>query len=161
VRGRTLLLAAIAAVIVVAVDQVSKQWILQLFAGKTGQVIVVTGFFNLALIFNHGVSFGLGNGTGSLNALIFTALAAVIVVGLITWLWKRVGILLPLAIGMVVGGAVGNVIDRLVQGAVTDFLDFHLGEWHFYVFNLADSAISVGVALMVLDSLIGRRDKPS
>ncbi|MGO8916901.1 MAG: signal peptidase II, partial [Stellaceae bacterium] len=72
------------------------------------------------------------------------------------WLRRVREPLLALAIGLVIGGAIGNVIDRLWRGAVVDFLDFHLGQWHFYVFNLADAAISVGVGLMLLDSLLAR-----
>jgi lipoprotein signal peptidase len=160
VRRRTLLLALVATIVVVILDQASKQWILQVFDDRPGQPIAVTGFLNLALVFNHGVSFGLANNNGPLNALLFTVLAAVIVAGLLAWLWRTGGTLLPLAIGMVIGGAVGNVVDRLARGAVTDFLDFHLGEWHWFVFNLADAAICVGVGLMVIDSLVGRRDAP-
>lgn len=158
-RRRTLLLAMVAVIVVVILDQASKQWILNRLGEGSGP-IVVTSFFNLSLIHNRGVSFGLGNNNGSLNALLFTALAAVIVAGLLAWLWRTAGTLLPLAIGMVIGGAVGNVIDRLARGAVTDFLDFHLGEWHWFVFNLADAAICVGVGLMVIDNLVGRRDAP-
>lgn len=159
-RRRTLLLALVAAIVVVVLDQASKQWILQVFVDKPGRVVPVTGFFNLTLIFNHGVSFGILNDSGPLNALLFTALAAVIVAGLLAWLWRTGGTLLPLAIGMVIGGAIGNVVDRLARGAVTDFLDFHLAEWHWFVFNLADAAICIGVGLMVIDSLFGRRDAP-
>jgi signal peptidase II len=64
-------------------------------------------------------------------------------------------------IGFVIGGAVGNVIDRLRLGAVTDFLDFYWGDWHFPAFNLADSSITVGVSLLVLDGLLGRRESPN
>jgi signal peptidase II len=88
--------------------------------------------------------------------VIFTALAAVIVAGLLAWLWRAREPLVVIAIGLVIGGAVGNVIDRLWRGAVVDFLDFHLGQWHFYDFNLADAAISIGVGLMLLDSLLAR-----
>jgi signal peptidase II len=123
-------------------------------------VLPVTGFFNLALTWNRGMSFGLFNTNAAFNALVFTALAAVIVAGLVGWLRRVRQPLLALAIGFVIGGAVGNVVDRLARGAVVDFLDFHLGQWHFYVFNVADAAISVGVALMLLDSLLGRAEKP-
>jgi lipoprotein signal peptidase len=160
VRRRSLLLALVAVILVVVLDQASKQWILQFFDDTPGRLVPLTGFLNLALIFNHGISFGVLNNAGPLNALIFTVLAVVIVAGLVAWLWRSDGFLLPAAIGMVIGGAVGNVVDRLARGAVTDFLDFHLGEWHWFVFNLADAAICVGVGLMVIDSLVGRREAP-
>jgi signal peptidase II len=103
------------------------------------------------------MSFGLFNGETGPNTVVFTALAAVIVLGLIAWLRRVQGALLRLAIGLVIGGAIGNVADRLHRGAVVDFLDFHLGAWHWFAFNLADSAICVGVATLVIDGLIGRR----
>lgn len=147
---------AVALVAVVA-DQLSKLWILRLFAAHPGaRAVPVTPFLNLALTWNHGMSFGLFDSNGRLNTVVFTVLAAIIVTGLILWLRRVRQPLLVLAIGLVIGGAVGNVIDRLLRGAVVDFLDFYLGQWHFYVFNLADSAISVGVALMVLDSMFQR-----
>jgi signal peptidase II len=83
----------------------------------------------------------------------------VVVAGLMVWLWRTSSLLVGLALGLIAGGAVGNVIDRLRFGAVTDFLDFHWGEWHFPAFNLADSAITVGVGLLVIDGLLSRREK--
>jgi len=145
------------AVLVALADQVSKAWILERFADPPPSgLIAATPFLNLALVWNRGMSFGLFNSDAALNTVIFSVLAAGIVAGLVLWLWRTREWLLALAIGLVVGGAVGNVIDRLRHGAVVDFLDFHLGQWHFYVFNLADAAISIGVGLMVLDSLLGR-----
>lgn len=153
-------LALAAAAIVAFADQLSKHWVLGVFDGTPGQ-IVVTGFFNLVLVSNRGVSFGLGNNHGHFNALLFTLLAAIIVAGLLAWLRRTAGMRLPLAIGLVIGGAVGNVIDRLTRGAVIDFLDFHVGQWHWFAFNLADAAICIGVTLMVIDSLLGRRGAPN
>jgi signal peptidase II len=146
----------VTAVIVAVADQLSKLWILDLFAGRP-TAIEVTPFFNLVLTWNRGMSFGLFNSDSAANALIFTGVAAMIVTGLVLWLRRVEQTLLALAIGMVIGGAVGNVIDRVWRGAVVDFLDFHLAGWHFYVFNLADAAISVGVGLMLIDSLLVQR----
>ncbi len=147
---------AVAAVVALA-DQLAKTWILSLFSVRpSGDIVPVTGFFNLALTWNRGMSFGLFNNRAAINAVVFTALAAVIVAGLLVWLWRAREPLVVFAVGLVVGGAVGNVVDRLWRGAVVDFLDFHLGRWHFYDFNLADAAISVGVGLMLLDSLLAR-----
>jgi signal peptidase II len=150
------------AAVVATLDQLSKAWILSYFATRPPQeqVLPVTGFFNLALTWNRGMSFGLFNTNAAFNTVVFTVLAAVIVAGLLIWLRRVKEPLLALAIGLVIGGAIGNVIDRLARGAVVDFLDFHLAQWHFYVFNVADAAISVGVALMLLDGLLGRAEKP-
>jgi signal peptidase II len=157
-----LLRGLVAAVLVAVLDQLGKARILGIFADSLpGERIEITSFFNLVLTWNRGMSFGLFDSAAALNTMIFTALAAVIVTGLVVWLRRVEQSLLAVAIGMVIGGAVGNVIDRLWRGAVVDFLDFHLAGWHFYVFNLADAAISVGVGLMLLDSLLVHRRAPN
>ena len=114
--------------------------------------------FNLVLIYNRGMSFGLFNGGGGLNALMFSLFAAAIVTVLIYWLSRVESLLLAIAIGLIIGGAIGNVIDRIRWGAVVDFLDFHVGTWHWPAFNVADSAICIGVAMMLLDGLLLRRE---
>lgn len=144
-------------------DQLLKAWVLSLFAAAppAPRLREITPFFNLVLTWNRGMSFGLFNTGAALNTLVFTAVAAVIVAGLLIWLRRVRERLLALSIGLVIGGAIGNVIDRLARGAVVDFLDFHIGEWHWFAFNLADAAICVGVGLMAIDSLLGRREAPS
>lgn len=151
------------AALVAIVDQLAKAWVLGLFLDRPlpDRFEPVTGFFNLVLTWNRGMSFGLFNTDARLNAVVFTVVAAVIVAGLIQWLRRVRQRLLAVAIGLVIGGAIGNVIDRLWRGAVVDFLDFHWQSWHFYAFNVADSAISVGVGLMVIDSLLARREAPN
>jgi signal peptidase II len=166
---------AVAAVVAVA-DQLSKAWVLRFFAEQqpAERMVPVTGFFNLVLAWNRGMSFGLFNSDATLNALVFTVIAAVIVGGLVVWLYRAREPLIGVAIGLVIGGAIGNVVDRLWRGAVVDFLDFHwtgspacgwaILSWngcHWFAFNLADAAICVGVGLMVIDSLLGRREAPN
>lgn len=153
---RGLLVAAVVAIL----DQLSKAWVLGLLAARPPgeRFVTLTGFFNLVLTWNRGMSFGLFNTGAALNAVVFTVLAAIIVLALVLWLRRTREPLLAIAIGLVIGGAIGNVVDRLWRGAVVDFLDFHLGEWHWFAFNLADAAICIGVALMVIDSLLGRRE---
>src|SRR5215470_4763362 len=142
----------VTAVLVAALDQLSKAAILAYFARRAlGEHEVVTSFFNLVLTYNRGISFGLFNGGAGFNAAVFSLAAAVIVGMLAVWLRRASSPLLGLAIGLVIGGAVGNVIDRLRLGAVVDFLDFHIGSAHWPAFNLADSAICIGVAAMLLD----------
>ncbi|MGH7089012.1 MAG: signal peptidase II [Stellaceae bacterium] len=147
------------AVVVALLDQGAKAWILRLFAARPDvHVIHVTSFLNFALTMNRGMSFGLFNSDANANALIFAVVAAVIVAALLVWLKHAHDRLLEIGIGLVIGGAIGNVADRLTRGAVVDFLDVHAGPWHWFVFNLADAAISVGVALMLIDGLRGRRE---
>ena len=147
------------AAVVVVLDQLSKTLVLTFFADRTlsGRA-TVTSFFNLSLTYNRGISFGLFNGGAGMNVLVFSLMAAAIVSVLIFWLRRVSSPPLAVAIGLIIGGAVGNVIDRLRLGAVVDFLDFHLGGLHWPAFNLADSAICIGVAAMLLDGLVFRRE---
>jgi len=147
------------AAVVVILDQLSKAAVLAFFAARgLGDRESVTSFFNLALTYNRGISFGLFNGGAGRNALVFSLAAAAIVAVLLYWLSRVVSPFLAVAIGLIIGGAIGNVIDRLRLGAVVDFLDFHVGYLHWPAFNLADSAICIGVAAMLLDGLLLRRE---
>jgi signal peptidase II len=146
------------AVGVAILDQLAKWEIINHFAGQPeiARQITVTGFFNLVLTMNRGISFGIFNDP-DMGEIILVLVAAVIIAGLLIWLRRVKSGLLAVAIGFIIGGAVGNALDRVVRGAVVDFLDFHVGQWHPFAFNLADAAISVGVALLVLDGLLGGR----
>lgn len=163
-RGLGLALLALTVVL----DQLSKSWVVAYFdAASAGPSPVtpvpqrlVTPFFNLVLTWNRGMSFGLFNRDSAWNAALFSVVAAVIVTALMIWLWRTESALVAAGIGLVAGGAVGNVIDRLRLGAVIDFLDFHWTDWHFATFNLADSAITTGVVFLLLDALLNRREKP-
>jgi signal peptidase II len=155
--GRGLAVAAIVAVL----DQVSKTRVLAYF-GETGcalRRVEVTAFFDLVLVCNPGVSFGLFNQSG-INSLVFSLLAAAIIVILLFWLSRVATTFLAVALGLIIGGAIGNVIDRLRFGAVIDFLYFHAGSWYWPAFNLADAAICLGVAAMLLDGMLTRRAAP-
>ena len=152
--ARGLATAAIAA----ALDQLSKFLLLRHFH-EQGCILheqVLTPFLKLVLTCNTGVSFGMLNRSGA-SSLVFSLIAAAIVVMLLFWLRRTRTRFLALAIGLVIGGAIGNVIDRLRFGAVIDFLYFHAGSWYWPAFNLADSAICLGVAAMLLDGLRVRR----
>jgi signal peptidase II len=147
------------AVLVALLDQLSKLAVLGFFAAHAAgyRLIEVTSFFDLVLTYNHGMSFGLFDHGSQINAALFSAVAAAIVAVLITWLRRVTHPLLAIAIGLIIGGAVGNVIDRLRLGGVVDFLYFHAGPWYWPAFNLADTAICVGVAAMLLDGLLLHR----
>lgn len=133
-----------------ALDQGTKALVLSSSAIAAG--VEVLPVFNLVLVRNHGVSFGLLSGFAPRWTLILLSLA--IVTGLSIWLWRSQGRLVSVAIGLVIGGALANVADRLRHGAVTDFLDFHLATHHWPAFNLADVAVVTGVALLLLDGLL-------
>jgi signal peptidase II len=111
----------------------------------------VTPFFNVLLVWNRGVTFGLLNDPGTSRwALI--GISLVVVGALVFWLAKVAHTRLAVALGAIIGGAIGNVVDRLHHGAVVDFLDFHLAGAHWPVFNLADSGIVLGAGLMMWDA---------
>ena len=149
-RTGTLILS----IIIIAADQASKWWILELLADPP-YAIVISEFFNLVRAWNRGVSFGLFNSDGQWNAIILSVVALVIVIALLIWLFRTDERPTIVAIGLVVGGALGNVIDRARFGAVFDFLDVHVMGWHWPAFNIADSAISIGAAVLIWDGLFG------
>jgi signal peptidase II len=152
-----------AALTVVVLDQVSKHVLLEHF----GEVACVdrhervTTFFDLVLTCNRGMSFGLFNSGEGLSVPLFSLAAAAIVAILLFWLSRVQSEALATAIGMIVGGAVGNVIDRVQFGGVIDFLYFHLGTWYWPAFNFADSAICLGVLVMLFEGLPVRRRDPA
>jgi len=146
-----------AAVVAVA-DQASK-WFIVSIVMDPPRVIEVLPFFNLVMVWNTGASFGLF-GTLADSAWLLSGVAAAIIVALLFWLRTTQGWFLALAIGAVIGGATGNLLDRLRFGAVADFLDVHAAGWHWPAFNLADSAITVAVLMLLVDGLIGGRRSP-
>ena len=135
-------------------DQATKWWILN-HVMDPPQVIPVTGFFNLVLGFNTGVSFGL---FGEAPAWLLMAFILPMVAGLLVWMTRTDSRLTAIALGLVVGGAFGNLLDRLRHGAVTDFLDFYVGAYHWPAFNFADVAIVSGVALLLIESVLAREE---
>ena len=138
-------------------DQASKELLLG-YLMKVGAVAtVVDGFFRLVVVWNRGVSFGIMGGDRALPPWILSAVAIIVCIALFLWLRRTSRPLTGWGIGLVMGGAIGNVIDRARWGAVFDFADFFLGQWHWPAFNIADSAIVVGVGLMLIDSLLGER----
>ena len=152
--GRGLAVAAAVAFL----DQISKGALLLHFheGGCARHQERITGFLDLVLTCNAGISFGILNRNG-VNALVFSLAAIAVVIVLVVWLRRVRTSFLAVAIGMIIGGAAGNVVDRLRFGAVVDFLYFHAGSWYWPAFNLADSAICLGVAAMLLDGVLLRR----
>ena len=147
---------AVAAAILAA-DQASKFWLIDLMQARGFQPMPLAPFFNLVMVWNPGVSFGLFASDSTAARWLLVALSVAIAAGLVFWLCRGVTQWLAAALGLVIGGAIGNAIDRVVYGKVTDFFDFYVGSWHWPAFNLADSAIVVGVAMLLLDSLFADR----
>ncbi|WP_282607498.1 signal peptidase II [Pelagibius sp. Alg239-R121] len=147
-------LTAVLATIVVVLDQLTK-WLILEVVMQPVQTFEITGFFNIVLAFNRGVSFGLFGNDTTWMPYVLSAVAAAIVVGLLIWLRGQDHRINAVAVGLVVGGAIGNVIDRIRIGVVVDFLDFHFAGWHWPAFNVADMAITLGVAVLMFASLFG------
>ena len=140
---------------VTALDQAVK-WYVVTQLMQPPRAIVLTDWLNLVMAWNHGISFGLFSGDAVPYALIGVALAVVGV--LVVWLIRDPRASAAVWLGLVIGGAVGNVIDRVRLGAVADFIDVHVGAWHWPAFNVADSAITLGVTLILIDGLFGRSE---
>lgn len=143
------------ALIVIVIDQMTKAWMIGLDLRELGQIPVWPGVFNFTWVENTGVSFGLFGGGEARWVLTVFSIA---VSGVLAW-WatKANSRLLITAFGLIMGGALGNVIDRIRFGYVVDFLDFSDTGLFRFVFNVADSAITVGVILLLLDSLLSDR----
>ena len=141
--------------VVIVLDQITKAWILGAF--HVGESVMVTSFFNLVLLFNPGASFSFLADAGGWPRWFFTALALTISMWLVAMLRRHATErLLSFALALILGGALGNVIDRVRFGAVADFLHFHWNEHFFPAFNVADSSITVGVVLMLWYELFGK-----
>jgi len=154
-------LGLIAALIAAALDQASKLWLIFVFdLGGRGSVHI-TPFFDLILTRNAGISYGLFQQEGPLGQWVLLILKALAVVLLWVWLARSTSRLTALGLGLIIGGAIGNAIDRLAYGWVADFALFHITtvNWRFnwYVFNLADVAIVAGVVGLLYESLVGER----
>ena len=137
-----------------ALDQLTKWWIVNSVMNPPS-VIEVTPFFNLVLGLNRGVSFGMFSSDSNLSRWLLTALALAIVCALAVWLWRAEKPWLAGALGLIIGGAIGNVIDRAMVGAVVDFFDFHAADYHWPAFNVADMGITCGAAVLIWDSVFG------
>lgn len=142
-----LLLAAITVVL----DQFTKALVLAFL--EPYQAVEWAPFLSCVLVFNTGISFGLFAGETALLRWVLIGLALAVSVLLTSWLYKEKRLRVASALGLILGGAIGNVVDRIFRHAVVDFLDLHIGGWHWPAFNLADSAITVGVVLYVFTSL--------
>lgn len=138
--------------VVIALDQITKLLILRSFV--LGDSLPLVPGFNLVLVYNSGAAFSFLADAGGWQKWFFVALALGVSVWIVGMLKQNAAErLLALALALILGGALGNVIDRIVYGAVVDFLDFYIGQWHWPAFNVADSAITVGAALLVWEQL--------
>ena len=153
-------LGLLVALAIIVVDQLTKWWIVYDVMASP-RVIPVIPSFNLVMGWNRGVSFGLFDSDSPMHQWLLIGLAMVVVVVLLFWLRRAETRRIASALGLIIGGALGNVIDRINFGAVADFLDVYIGDYHWPAFNVADAGITVGAIILVLDSLFAgpERDK--
>ena len=144
---------------VILLDQATK-WLIRDVVMAPPRSIPVTDFFNIVMVWNRGVSFGLFDNDSVWTPMLLSLLAVGISIVLMVWLRRAEGKWLALGLGMVIGGAVGNAIDRAVWRALFDFLDFHVAGYHWPAFNVADAAITVGVVLILTEGLFAKDRKP-
>lgn len=154
-RRKGAVLGLVLAAVIILVDQLVKLWVVGTMQADP-RVIEVTPFLNLVMAWNRGVSFGMF-ADAEFGPWVFLGVAVVFSVVLAVWMWRSDSRLLRLALAAMIGGALGNAIDRVRWGAVADFVDVHAFGWHFWAFNVADAAISIGAVLLIADSLF-RRD---
>ena len=144
-------------ILVVLLDYISK--ITVLGSMSPGESRVITGFFNLVLVFNKGAAFSFLAGAQGWQTPFFTAIAIVACVVIIYLITKNEGkSLFCGSLALILGGALGNLHDRLAYGQVVDFLDFHAAGWHWPAFNVADSAITAGAAILIVESFLQREE---
>lgn len=148
---------AFAAAAVFALDRASKGAILDFFEASYRQEIAIGPYINIVMVWNRGMSFGMFNDHGAAGRWALAIVALGIVAGLAVWLFRTTDRWLALALGFVIGGAIGNIFDRLVYGAVADFVDVHYNMHHWPAFNVADSAILIGVVIMLWDVMFRKR----
>lgn len=146
------------AAVTIVVDQAVKILLIAVLTDPD-RMIAVTGFFNLVYVKNFGVSFGLFNAGSSAGPWILSILSVAVAAGLVLWLRRIQSQWLGAAVGLIIGGAIGNAIDRIRLGSVADFFDFYAFGYHWWAFNIADAAIVGGVAFIVLDGLFSGRER--
>lgn len=155
-RGPLTALGLTVAVAAAVIDQAQKLWTLFVYDIANRPPVELTSFFEVILVRNYGVSYGLfqqDSAVGRWALVVFTVLAVAL---LLIWLARTETRIGAVAIGLIVGGAIGNAIDRAAYGYVADFFHFHVGSFSWYVFNIADVAIVAGVALLLYEAVMGK-----
>lgn len=147
------------ALAVFGLDRLSKWWIVEVLNLEKSGPIDLLPFLDLSLVWNRGISLGLFQMDGDVGRYVLIALTSAITLVVAWWLFRVHEKWVKIGLGLVLGGAVGNIWDRFEYGAVADFFHFFVGNWSFYTFNVADAAISVGVVLLLWDALLLSKKK--
>jgi signal peptidase II len=148
------------AMVIFLIDQISKYWIITLLQLPQRGQIELMSILNFTWVENRGVSLGMLTASSDTQRWLLVGLTGAISLGVVIWIWREKRTQDVLALGLVLGGAIGNLIDRVRYGYVADFIDLHFGDFQpFLVFNVADAAITIGVVILVLRAFL-LRDKP-
>ncbi len=158
----TLRLVGVAvALLVLVIDQASKQWLLFVYDIGTRQPLRIAPFLDIVLAWNRGISYSLFTTDTERGRNILLTITLVATAALVLWLWRARGTLTVAALGLLIGGALGNAYDRYAYGAVADFVWLHAGTFSWYIFNGADVAITIGVILLIYDSFLAPSRRPA
>ena len=149
------------ALVVFALDQLAKYWVTgPLGVNHVGDQLVLLPIFNFTYTENNGISLGLLNATTEVGRWMLVGLTSAIAIGVALWMTREKNRVDLVALGMVLGGALGNILDRTRHGYVVDFADLHFGEWRpFLIFNVGDAAISIAVVILLLRAFLSRKDQ--
>jgi signal peptidase II len=150
-------LGMITALVTLVLDQASKLWLLFVYNLPLKEPVRLLPVFDLVVVWNRGISYGLFQQSSDIGRWLLVVVSIIAAVGLSIWMLRAEGRVLSLSLGLIVGGAIGNAIDRIAYGAVFDFAHLHVGTFSWYVFNIADAAIVAGVVGLLYDSLVLER----
>jgi signal peptidase II len=154
---RLFIICFMTALITLVLDQASKLYLLFVADLPLHEPMVLSSFIELIMVWNRGISYGLFQQHTEWGRWLLIVLSGAAAIGLTCWLWRVNTWVLGISLALILGGAIGNMIDRIAYGAVFDFIHFHVGTFSWYVFNIADAAIVAGVIGLVYDSLILER----
>jgi len=151
-RGPLTIFGLSVALVAFVVDRLSKWWLIDVFGITERGIVKILPFFDVVMVWNRGISYGLFQADTGLGIAILASFAILVTVALSLWLARIHHPLMALSIGLIIGGAVGNIYDRIAFGAVADFFSLHAYGYYWYIFNIADIWIAIGVTLMIYDA---------
>ena len=154
--GMNRALGALAALAMLVIDQGHKYWMLYWFDITNQQPVAIGPWLDLVLAWNPGISYSLFSATTDTGRMLLLGATLLAIAALAVWLWRAKSLMLSLALGLIIGGALGNAYDRFEYGAVADFFLFHIGTFSWYIFNLADCGIVAGVAILLYETMMAK-----
>lgn len=149
----------IATLLALAIDQAHKYWTIEIYRLAERGTVEITSFFDLKMIWNRGISYGLFEQDSAAGRYALIAISLIAVALILLWAAHSANRLTAISLGLIAGGALGNIVDRIIHGAVADFFAFHFAGYSWYIFNIADVAIGAGVAGLLLDWLLSKPEK--